>query len=118
MGRLIPFDFKENAPYNMEFTDGYLRFWNGPALAMTNDAQAVASISAANPAKVATYAYVNPIVAVLLGALFAHETLSLRTRFAAGLIIGSVALVITAQQLKPKAAPPITAAVEPTECVR
>ena len=71
-----------------------------------------------NPAKVATYAYVNPIVAVLLGALFAHETLSLRTLAAAGLIIGSVALVITAQQLKPKAAPPITAAVEPTECAR
>src|SRR5204863_60725 len=26
------------------------------------------------PSKVATYAYVNPIVAVILGALFAHET--------------------------------------------
>jgi len=50
-----------------------------------------------DPAKVATYAYVNPIVAVLLGALFAHETLTLWTLVAAGLIIGSVALVITAQ---------------------
>src|SRR6266571_4183361 len=30
------------------------------------------------PAKVATYAYVNPIVAVLLGAAFAGETLSMR----------------------------------------
>src|ERR1043165_2060068 len=50
------------------------------------------------PAKVATYAYVNPIVAVLLGALFAHETLSARAMLAAGLIIGSVALVITVQQ--------------------
>ena len=28
-----------------------------------------------DPAKVATYAYVNPVVAVLLGALFAGETL-------------------------------------------
>ena len=69
------------------------------------------------PAKVATYAYVNPIVAVLLGALFAHESLSLRTLVAAGLIIGSVALVITAQQLTAKAAPPIAAAIEP-ECAR
>lgn len=69
------------------------------------------------PAKVATYAYVNPIVAVLLGAMFAHETLSLRTLVAAGLIIGSVALIITAQQLTARAAPPITAAIEP-ECAR
>ncbi|HXY60159.1 MAG TPA: EamA family transporter, partial [Chthoniobacterales bacterium] len=35
------------------------------------------------PAKVATYAYVNPVVAVLLGALFAHETITLRTLLAA-----------------------------------
>jgi drug/metabolite transporter (DMT)-like permease len=70
-----------------------------------------------DPAKVATYAYVNPIVAVLLGALFAGETLTSRTLLAATLIIGSVALVITVQQRKPKMAPPITAAIE-TECAR
>lgn len=69
------------------------------------------------PAKVATYAYVNPIVAVLLGAVFAHETVTLRTLVAAALIIGSVALIITVQQLKSKLVPPITAAVE-TECAR
>ncbi|MBV9007673.1 MAG: EamA family transporter [Verrucomicrobia bacterium] len=51
-----------------------------------------------DPAKVATYAYVNPIVAVVLGALFAGETLSPRAIAAATLIIGSVAIVITAQQ--------------------
>jgi drug/metabolite transporter (DMT)-like permease len=70
-----------------------------------------------DPAKVATYAYVNPIVAVLLGALFAHEPITLRTLLAAALIIGSVALVITVQQLKIKTLPPITAAIE-TECAR
>src|SRR5438105_13101195 len=70
------------------------------------------------PAKVATYAYVNPIVAVLLGAAFAGETLSVRILIAAGLIIGSVALVITAQQLKPKTAPAIAATVVPAECAR
>ena len=70
-----------------------------------------------DPAKVATYAYVNPIVAVLLGALFAHETITLRTVLAAALIIGSVALIITVQQLTTKTLPPITAAIE-TECAR
>ena len=70
-----------------------------------------------DPAKVSTYAYVNPIVAVLLGALFAHETLTTRTLVAGLLIIGSVAMVITVQQFKPKGAPPITAAIE-GECIR
>ena len=70
-----------------------------------------------DPAKVSTYAYVNPIVAVLLGALFAGEHVTMRTLFAGLLIIGSVALVITVQQRKPKTLRPITAAIE-TECAR
>ena len=57
-----------------------------------------------DPAKVATYAYVNPVVAVLLGAAFAGETLTARTLVAAALIIGSVAVVITADQ-RPAVAP-------------
>jgi len=56
------------------------------------------------PAKVATYAYVNPIVAVILGTAFANEKLTMRTLLAAGLIIGSVALVITADQRKTRTA--------------
>jgi drug/metabolite transporter (DMT)-like permease len=68
-----------------------------------------------DPAKVATYAYVNPIVAVLLGTLFAGETLTVRTLIAAALIIGSVALVITAQQLSARVEPPISAALEPAD---
>ena len=67
------------------------------------------------PAKVATYAYVNPIVAVLLGTLFAGETVTMRTLIAAALIIGSVALVITAQQLRARLEPPISVALEPTD---
>jgi drug/metabolite transporter (DMT)-like permease len=55
-----------------------------------------------DPAKVATYAYVNPIVAVILGTLFAGEHLPSRTIVAAALIIGSVAIVITSEQLRPK----------------
>jgi drug/metabolite transporter (DMT)-like permease len=42
---------------------------------------------------VATYAYVNPLVAVLLGYFLAQEPMTLRTLLAATLIIGSVALV-------------------------
>ncbi len=68
-----------------------------------------------DPAKVATYAYVNPIVAVLLGAAFAGETLTMRILVAAALIIGSVALVITAQQLRLRAEPQISAAVTPAD---
>ena len=70
-----------------------------------------------DPAKVATYAYVNPVVAVLLGATFAHEVLTIRTLIAAVLIIGSVALIITIQQLQSNRMPPITSAIE-SECAR
>jgi drug/metabolite transporter (DMT)-like permease len=51
-------------------------------------------------AKVATYAYVNPVVAILLGTLFAGERLNLRTVVGAALIIGSVAIVIGGQQMR------------------
>ncbi|MDQ6624790.1 MAG: EamA family transporter [Verrucomicrobiota bacterium] len=50
------------------------------------------------PAKVATYAFVNPVVAVLLGTAFAGEKLTGRMLLAAALIIASVAVVITAGQ--------------------
>jgi drug/metabolite transporter (DMT)-like permease len=68
-----------------------------------------------DPAKVATYAYVNPIVAVLLGTLFAGETVTVRTLVAAALIIGSVALIITAQQLRARVEPALSAAIEPAD---
>jgi len=42
---------------------------------------------------VATYAYVNPLVAVLLGYFLAQEPMTVRTLLAAALILGSVALV-------------------------
>src|SRR5881409_3084106 len=68
-----------------------------------------------DPAKVATYAYVNPIVAVLLGTFFAGETVTARTLVAAALIIGSVALIITAQQLRARVEPALSAALEPAD---
>jgi hypothetical protein len=53
-GRVIEFDFKQSAPYSMEFTDGHMRFRNGTSIATTNDAQVVVSISSANPALMTT----------------------------------------------------------------
>lgn len=44
---------------------------------------------------VATYAYVNPVVAVALGIAFRGETLSLRSLLAAGLIIGAVVAMVS-----------------------
>lgn len=49
------------------------------------------------PAHAATYAYVNPVVAVFLGWLLAGEAVTGRTLIAAAVIIGSVALTISAK---------------------
>lgn len=49
-GRLIPFDFAEDTPYNMEFTDSVIRFWNGTRLVTSNDNQTISSISNTSPA--------------------------------------------------------------------
>ncbi|HLO28373.1 MAG TPA: EamA family transporter [Anaerolineales bacterium] len=52
-----------------------------------------------------TYAYVNPVVAVLLGNLLANEPLNGRILIAAAIIIGSVFLINSARQLKVKTEP-------------
>ncbi len=49
----------------------------------------------------ATYAYVNPLVAVLLGALLAQELLNARVLAASVLIISSVIFINTASKRKP-----------------
>lgn len=46
-------------------------------------------------ARAATYAYVNPVVAVLLGWLIASEPLTSRMLLAAAIIVGSVVLITT-----------------------
>ena len=46
------------------------------------------------PNRIATYAYVNPIVAVLLGALFLGEPLTANTIVAATIILGSIAVTV------------------------
>jgi len=51
--------------------------------------------------RVATYAFVNPIVALLLGWAFGGEGLSARTLLAGGVILTAVVLVITARHREP-----------------
>ncbi len=60
---------------------------------------------------VATYAYVNPIVAVILGALVLGEPIGPRTLVAGAIIVGAVALIVTARS---RMAGPRVAAVEVT----
>ena len=45
------------------------------------------------PAKMGTYAYLNPLVAVLLGSLVLHEAFGLRQALGMAIILGAVALV-------------------------
>jgi drug/metabolite transporter (DMT)-like permease len=51
-------------------------------------------LHATTPAKVSTYAYVNPMVAILVGWLFAGETLTPLTFVAAFVILVAVAIII------------------------
>ncbi len=56
-------------------------------------------LKVSTPARVSTYAFVNPVVAVFLGWLFAGETLSLRVLTAAAIIIAAVMLITLNQSV-------------------
>lgn len=58
-GRIVSFDFAAASPYQIEFTDGNIRFFSGYSLVHTYDPQVVASISTANPAVVTIGAGAN-----------------------------------------------------------
>jgi drug/metabolite transporter (DMT)-like permease len=55
----------------------------------------------APPARTATYAYVNPVVAVFLGWLILNELISARTLAASAVILGAV-VIITVQSQRGK----------------
>jgi drug/metabolite transporter (DMT)-like permease len=65
------------------------------------------------PSQASTYAYVNPIVAVLLGWAIADEPVSARMIVASAIIVGAVALVTLGQARKPAPAAAPTAARPP-----
>ena len=60
------------------------------------------------PAKVSTYAYVNPVVAVFLGWAVLDETISPRLFLAAAIIIAGVALITIAKNKKPVVRPALS----------
>ncbi len=60
---------------------------------------------------VATYAYVNPVIAVILGALILAEPIEPRMLLAGAIIVGAVALIVTARG---RMAPPRGALPRPT----
>lgn len=51
-GKLLPFNFSENTPYNIEVTAGHIRAFTGDELVTDNLPVVVSSISAATPAVV------------------------------------------------------------------
>lgn len=55
----------------------------------------------AQPAMVATYAYINPVIAVFLGWLIANETFTTQMLIGAGIIVGSVALITSKEDEPP-----------------
>lgn len=62
------------------------------------------------PARVATYAYVNPVIAFILGWLLLDEPITGRTVLAAVVIVAAVALILRAQNRPPT---PAVEALEP-----
>lgn len=69
-------------------------------------------LKVSTPARVATYAFVNPVVAVFLGWAFAGEELSLRVMVAAAVIIVAVMLITLNQTTQPAQAEPAREVVE------
>ncbi|HYH91822.1 MAG TPA: EamA family transporter [Candidatus Saccharimonadales bacterium] len=63
---------------------------------------------------IATYAYVNPVVAVILGAWFLQEPIEPRTLIAGAVIVGAVALIITARGRMQGPGRPVRPVVAPT----
>jgi drug/metabolite transporter (DMT)-like permease len=89
-------------------------------------------LSVVSPAAVSTYAYVNPIVAVLLGWWLANERLSPLTLVAGALIVSAVVLMTlrrnprhtaaesakTQAATEPQREPVVTVALPPSAAIR
>lgn len=62
-------------------------------------------LQVSTPARVSTYAYVNPVVAVFLGWAFAGEPVTGRTLLAAAVILAGVAIITAAGERRPRGSP-------------
>jgi len=65
--------------------------------------------------RVTTYAYVNPMVAVILGAIILGEPLELRTIFAAAIIVAGVVMIVSATGRRAPSWDDARIAVEPSQ---
>lgn len=65
-------------------------------------------LNAVSPAKASTYAYVNPVVAVILGWVIAHEPVTRSMIVGAAIILGAVAM-ITLSQTRRRLSKPVEA---------
>ncbi len=68
-----------------------------------------------SPTKVGTYAYVNPVVAVIVGYFLGGETVGPRTLVGTLLVLVSVVVITTTRAKKPAAAPLAEALPEAAE---
>src|SRR6202045_1019892 len=68
-----------------------------------------------SPTKVGTYAYVNPVVAVVLGYFLGGEELGLRTILGTVLVLVSVVVITTTEAKKPVAVPSVQDTAEVVE---
>jgi len=68
-----------------------------------------------SPTKVGTYAYANPVVAVLVGYFLGGEALGPRTILGTLLVLVSVVVITTTQAKKPVATPSVEDAAEVAE---
>src|SRR3984885_13780802 len=62
-----------------------------------------------SPTKVGTYAYVNPVVAVLIGYFLGGEALDARIILGAAFVLVSVVVITTSKAKKPETVPTVTA---------
>ncbi len=63
-------------------------------------------------AKAGTYAYVNPVIAVILGALILQEAVTLQSVVSAAIILGGVVIVQVSKTNRPKKEDPVAPALK------
>lgn len=74
-------------------------------------------LQVSTPSKVSTYAFVNPLIAVVLGCTLGREPFSLRLVFSTALIVVAVLLIIYGKPAKQNPAPVAAALPEPRRAV-
>ena len=88
-------DFGRFHPRNVSFAAWFSLFYLITAGSIVAFTAYVWLLHHESPTKVGTYAYVNPIVAVILGAVLGGEAVGRRTVLAAMLILVGVAAITT-----------------------